>query len=726
MNIISNKTNIAVIFLLFLSIITHWQWFDINTILTFADWHYWHDETAKQLWYGWGTWLHNRDMGSSNIQLYFYLFQSVWSLLANLGLSYEIATKITFFIPISVLGFLSPFVLFKRIIKDNFIALVIAIFYGTGTYFLIRQTSHLPIALIYALLPLLLYFFINLIEKNRKLDIFVFALVFSIGVGYELRIMLIVSSILLLYLVIICIYKRNIPMALLKKLFISAALITILNLYWVLPLFFGSVYETISAVANRGLFGNWLFNMLRAMFFFEQSWTGGDPNHDFIPQAIPYNLLYIPILSVISLLFITKNNQEAKIKILFFAIVLILGLFMSKQTAPPFGFFYKWSFENLPVFNLYREASKYHILLALGYSGLIAYSLLFFKKYFSLIGKTRLYNILLILLMGLMLWNTKPLITGEMNTLFKPRTLPSDYQILNKFILAQDGHFRTLWFPIASRWSAYTNEKPRIHGTELVGLIDKNNRLRRMRFQNKVIKILQKQNINKILNAYNIKYVVVPIADKDNDNNFFRFYGNDRGLFVKALRNKKFLKKINIGTKELVIFENTAFSPLIYISSSNDNIPQRDVLLDNRFLVDNDLTRITPTRYDIEMKNVNKPFFLNFSERYNVNWKWQVGEFNWKDALISSKEFESDRYHTKNNLGLNTFFIDPNVIKNILSADKYHKNSDGSINFKVTIYYKDQAYYYIGMFISLLGLISMLVMIIIKVIRNRYEKYEYV
>ena len=124
MNIISNKTNIAVIFLLFLSIITHWQWFDINTILTFADWHYWHDETAKQLWYGWGTWLHNRDMGSSNIQLYFYLFQSVWSLLANLGLSYEIATKITFFIPISVLGFLSPFVLFKRIIKDNFIALV--------------------------------------------------------------------------------------------------------------------------------------------------------------------------------------------------------------------------------------------------------------------------------------------------------------------------------------------------------------------------------------------------------------------------------------------------------------------------------------------------------------------------------------------------------------------------------------------------------------------------
>ena len=54
--------------------------------------------------------------------------------------------------------------------------------------------------------------------------------------------------------------------------------------------------------------------------------------------------------------------------ILFFAGVAVVGILLSKQTSQPFDSLYYWLYDNMPGFNAFREASKFYVLIALGYA----------------------------------------------------------------------------------------------------------------------------------------------------------------------------------------------------------------------------------------------------------------------------------------------------------------------------------------------------------------------
>lgn len=55
----------------------------------------------------------------------------------------------------------------------------------------------------------------------------------------------------------------------------------------------------------------------------------------------------------------------------FFAVLALLGIFLSKQVAPPGGFVYKLLFDHFPGFSAFREASKFYVLIAMSYSVMI-------------------------------------------------------------------------------------------------------------------------------------------------------------------------------------------------------------------------------------------------------------------------------------------------------------------------------------------------------------------
>src|SRR6266511_4303094 len=98
------QQNKLFIFLLFVFVIAHIQWFKFNTILTYSDWSFWPISVIKELLMTCGTWINYFGFGKVNIQIPFILFKIFWSLGANIGLSYDQVTKITFFIPIVLLG----------------------------------------------------------------------------------------------------------------------------------------------------------------------------------------------------------------------------------------------------------------------------------------------------------------------------------------------------------------------------------------------------------------------------------------------------------------------------------------------------------------------------------------------------------------------------------------------------------------------------------------------
>ncbi len=131
--------------------------------------------------------------------------------------------------------------------------------------------------------------------------------------------------------------------------------------------------------------------------------------------------------------------------------------------------------------------------------------------------------------------------------------------------------------------------------------------------------------------------------------------------------------------------------------------------------------RVNPTKYIVNVENATKPFFLVFSESYNPGWKIyymnkntalgkviaKYPDVNVEEAKNSWYKFTpqdvvyllrkpavNESYHFKANGYANAWYINPEKI-----------NKDGSGNFTLTIYFRPQSYFYLGLFISMITLI---------------------
>jgi hypothetical protein len=101
----------------------------------------------------------------------------------------------------------------------------------------------------------------------------------------------------------------------------------------------------------------------------------------------------------------------------------------------------------------------------------------------------------------------------------------------------------------------------------------------------------------------------------------------------------------------------------------------------------------------VHLTNVTSSVFVNFSESFDPNWKVRVGSFAWNDAF-DKNYFLPDTFHTESDATLNSFYISPDYIRQNLPASAYTVNPDGSINVDLTIYFKPQSYFYVGVIVS--------------------------
>jgi len=291
--------------------------------------------------------------------------------------------------------------------------------------------------------------------------------------------------------------------------------------------------------------------------------------------------------------------------------------------------------------------------------------------------------------------NAKPLMFNKIGDLSTHRHIPRDYVVFKDFILNQSDYLRTLWLPTNSRWSIYTNNHPKVG---LVSVIDsnwlefnKNNNRIGFPEEKRILQIIYKKISNGLADSSSIKYVIVPLQDKANDDDFFVFYGNDRNFYIRELNKIRWLKKIDIGTKELVVYENEGYRPHIYTATQKETIYKEVPYKKVAFQFKN------PTEYKIKLKNIKQPFFLNFSEAFHSDWKLRVGGFNWFKVLTDKNYFLPDKYHFKNDATLNSFYIDPATICKTYNCKK---NTDGSYDINLTLYFRPQSYMYLGLIIS--------------------------
>lgn len=632
-------------------------------------------------------------LGEIDLGLSQYPIYSGYAVLTQLGLDSRLVSKIIFFIPSVFLPALGSFLLIKYFTKSNLPALVGSIVYSYNVNALLMQSSLLQISIAYSLAPLLLYMFAKNLEKKSLKLTAATGLACFVSSFYEFRIFYIEAFVLLFYLIFyIFVIEKKFNVRNLTKTIIYAVLpffiVLILSSYWLIPYIKTNTIQNNSAF-SRPLFGNEYMSLKQSLAFFAPWWTGGHGNANGVVQTIPGYFWAIPVFVLLGFLLNIKNSR-----VYFFLFLSFLGILLLKQSDKPFPNLYLWLYQHFPGFNAYRESSKFFVILSLGYSTLIAY-------FISALQSRKVTTIIFSLLISsLFLWNIKPLVTGEILGLFVSKNKPHDFELIENFIYKQPEFFRTAWFPAAGMWGYYDILHPKINlhtayfdtfgpimssQKDFVPSINKSKVISDVNHQ--VLSFFTQNNSDIFLNLLNIKYVIVPLEDNQNDDDVFVNYGlPDRKYLLDFLDHVKYLSRIDAGTKQIVVYENINYRPLIYLTHEQESVHKNISYEKVNF------KQVDPTLYEITLADLNKPTFLNFSDAYNSDWT----------LYLNNKPIPSAFHKDVNNL-TNSFFIDPEYIKT---------NFGDNQKLKLVLFFKSQKYIYLGSVISFISLVIILLVVL--------------
>ncbi len=257
----------------------------------------------------------------------------------------------------------------------------------------------------------------------------------------------------------------------------------------------------------------------------------------------------------------------------------------------------------------------------------------------------------------------------------------------------------------------------------------------------------------KILSLSNIKYIILtkdyeydklaPIMQKDitlyrkalNQQKDITFIRTFNEIDLYKISDEYFLPQIYSFTNNLIFYNNLDSMFNMLEASSYNNLPlfidKSHLKFDLHKLTNTQespnitFRKINPTKYEVKIDNATTPFFLVFSENYHSKWKAYVnkGDNRWikdkerwdiiakypkiyvqeakhevkltlKDISYLSKKSLPEKYHLLVNGYANAWYIDPNKL------DKQ--------NFTITLYFKPQSLFYLGLLISGLTFIGCL------------------
>ena len=678
-----------VVALLLITGIAHRVWFHLGVSLHFGDWMQWSTTGTKELYRTWSAYMSVSDLGGPNVSLFFLPFIAAWSFWVNAGTSYATAFQLVNLIPVAILSVLAPFYFVRGKVSHPLSAFITAMVYATGTYFLARQTSQVTIAFVYSLAPLLFLLLEKALVSRKRPDLwFLLGLLFSVAIGYELRIVFLLTPILVAYALIL--YWKELWPNRWQILGVVLAVV-LLNLYWLLPTIFGGGAGDVGALANRGVFGSWLVNVRSALTTNDWGWTGGALANDFNPRPILWYLWAAPLVAVVGLLNARKSDRK---RMLFFAILVLVGLLLAKQSDEPFKGLYLWLYQNAPGFNLYRESSKFHLLTAFGYLGLLPYALEYLSEKRN---RYPLYAMSAVALIGMSLLNLRPLVTRSINTLFVARHEPADYTVLNAAINIDADWYRILWVPRIIQWGEYNSVHPRLSAVDLsvtdwsVGQVVPNGITYPAGLQ--IMAPLRQSYSQNLLNQSGIRYLVLPQHDFENEDDNFKYYAA-REYFAESLAKLAYIQPRFPELSQVKVYENTGYLPKIYLTSESVSAAESP-----RVIAEPAYVQVNTGQLEITVKGLTQTSYLEFTDRYNANLQLVAG--TGLGQVLSGSLLPTKPERTE--FGLTQFKLDPaELAKGQYTGVTVH--SDGSVDLTFTLFYRGQRFYYIGLAISLAAL----------------------
>lgn len=573
-----------------------------------------------------------------------------------LHLPWSIVERIGYLFPFLILSTTSSYILFRKLFPKSKFAVLAPAIYVLNTYILmiVGGGQILGIGMAYALFPYVVYFFLKVTDRPNLRNSLFMGVILAAQTLFDIRIAYI-SFFALLFLLLYA-KRDSLFKVILFGSVIPIIIVLFLHAFWVFPFLIaprnpikelGDIYSTTGAVKFFSfatlensislLHPNWPSNLFGKVEFMKPEF------------------LLVPVLAFSSLLSAAKKKDKKSRMIIIFSLIALFGAFMAKGSQDPFGGVYLFLFEHFPGMQMFRDPTKFYVLVALSFSILIPYSiesifLLVRKRYYSL---SIFVPVLILIYFAVLI--RQAFIPG-LPGLFKTTSIPPEYIKLEKLLSEKGQFYRTLWIPTTSRFSYYSPERPIVSAYGLFLTQD----------YNKLSASLSARTSEKLLEDFSVKYVVVPLDSRG------EIYLKDRKyskqIYEKMLSNVAnipFLKQIK-GYGGIGVFKTTSYKGLFW--SVNPDIVISYTYLD-------------PVSYNVSIENAKAGDRIIFSQHYDKGWQ----------AEGQGESLISENYNK-----LNSFVL----------------KREG--NNKLQVRYLPQRFVYVGIWISVVSGITLIILYIFK------------
>lgn len=679
----------------------------------------------------------------------FYIFLSGWSNILYLGTSN--LPVIAYIFPFGFLYYILSFLFSMHIVQALIYAIVLvscfvsftlfarqelksksslifvgSLFYALNMYTLLTlgTTSFLfP----YAVLPLQLFFLRKIMtcsHYGKYVIGFSIATLVMSGVNPPLvGISLIVIFFFFFHILVSERLWKVFPKIIISLIVTSIVTVAV-NVYWI----FGDViyYSNLSKNAFAAVLSEPLsmqnsqstfLNVFRTLglWSFGGGWAG-KPYYNYSPDYLSnpiflVSLYLIPLVVFWGFMYFRSYLKQFLVVMILFVLSLLMIVGSNQGMFAPI---YGWSYAHLPLFSMFRSSYKFTTVLVLCLS-------FFLSLFLTRLKNVRFQRVLAIALIFIIILNAFPFFTKRVFEKDKEiPDIPSYYYNAGNFFQKDKTAYKVFLLPqqyyAVYDWGFPAGNPEVVWNVPIVArqagsALETSNSISLNLYQ--FLENKKYKQFNETLKKLNVKYIV-----ERNDYNW-EFYKNQSqppSIIKKYL--SPYQKVATFG--KLDIYQ----VPKKYQSSE---IVSRKITFQ----------KFSPVKYRIYFHDVNldDSFPLAFLQSFDPGWKLYPSdqvEDNWcqqkikinseitectqgKGALnltdlsyLWRKDYYASTHSTIYNYA-NLWNVNPKEYVNSLPQRSFRKNSDGSVDFALTLYYKPQLYIYYGLLISGIALVGCLI-----------------
>lgn len=563
--------------ILFIVLFIFRSWFSLGN-LSSGDWIFYYPRSIQDIFLFslWDT--RHLGLGGSNLPtLWLESYLSTTIQVARF-IPWALYERIFWHFPVLIFSFISSFLLARYVIKNTLFSFLASLIYTLNTYILLVLIGNqLGVALAYGFAPFTIHAAIKLLFDNTSFrQSIILGLLLGILGVFDIRLFyIIVFGIGVLYL--FSVTKKDY----LKKaglLIFSFILVIGIHLFWILPILITQtnpinlVGEEYTGVNSVRFFS--FAKLETAMSFLHPNW----PENIFGKVAFQRpEFLIITLLTISSLFYIFKSKKS--LILLGLVGLFLLGVFMSKGANDPFGELYIKFFQYVPGFKMFRDPTKWYLLIAISLSVLIPFTLLSISK------NSKVRIALFIVFVFFWLLTVKEVFTMQKGSLIT-HPIPTGYQRFADKLSMDDTFYRVLWVPRHQRYGYYSHYHPAVNFQELGIPIES-----------------LTSSLDKRLDKLNVRYVAIPI---DSDKEIFikdrEYNENVKQQAIKAVEKLGYVRTNEFD--ELVIFENLGYKDRVF----------SDLMTQSR------ITSSNPISFNLDI-NSSGSGMIYLSENYDSGWK---------------------------------------------------------------------------------------------------------